>query len=128
MRVQVTTMRLNGQPLTDDNSDQQTTTSGELTIDSELVGELAAQVTVARLKADGTTQSDELLTPLVDAKLTELSDDTFALTGIEVRGVARFAQAWYCKVHVWKPVVSSVTALANNELAKRAEEEAEHGR
>jgi hypothetical protein len=100
-------MRLNGQPLSDGNSDQQTTTSGELTIESELVGELAAQVTVARLRADGATKSDNLLTPLMDAKLTELSDDTFALTGVEVRGAARFAQAWYCKVHVWKPVLSA---------------------
>jgi hypothetical protein len=58
-------------------------------------------------------QSDKLLAPLVDAKLTELSDDTFALTGVEMRGAARFAQAWYCKVHVWKPVVFADTALAD---------------
>ncbi|CAB3807023.1 hypothetical protein [Pararobbsia alpina] len=100
MRVKVTTMRLNGQPLSDGNSDQQTTTSGELTIESELGGELATHVTVARLRAHGTTTPGELLAPLMDAKLTELSDDTFALTGVEVRGAARFAQAWYCKVHV----------------------------
>ncbi|CAB3805844.1 hypothetical protein [Pararobbsia alpina] len=107
MRVQVTTMRLNGQPLSARNSDQQTAISGELTIEAELVGELATQVTVARLRPGGTTKSDELLAPLVDAKLTELSDDSFALTGVEVRGAARFAQAWYCKVHVWKPALSA---------------------
>jgi hypothetical protein len=101
MRVQVTTMRLNGRFLSETDSQQQNTTSGELTVESELVAELEAQVTVARLR---TADSGELLPPLVDARVTELSDDTFALTGVEVRGAVRFAQAWYCKVHAWKPV------------------------
>jgi hypothetical protein len=110
MRVQVTTMRHNGRLLSESDAGRQNTASGELTIESELVSELAAQVTVARLRTDGKVASGELLSPLVDAKLTELSDDTFALTGVEVRGASRFAQAWYCKVHVWKPIIAGVDA------------------
>jgi hypothetical protein len=104
MRVQVTTMRINGQPLPTNDPELQATRSGELTIESELVGELETQVTVARLRTHGMAKSDELLAPLVDAKLTELSEDTFALTGVEVRGASKFAQAWYCKVYLWQPV------------------------
>jgi hypothetical protein len=92
-------MRLNGRLLSEVDS-QQHFTLGELTVESERVAELGAQVVVARLKAGGATESADLLPPLVDAKVTELSDETFALTGVEVRGASRFTQAWFCTVHV----------------------------
>ena len=103
MRVQVMTMRLNGVLLSDTDS-QRNVTLGELTVESEQVAELQAQVAVARLRTGGTKEPGDLLPPLVDAKVTELSDETFALTGVEVRGASRFTQAWYCTVHVGEPV------------------------
>jgi hypothetical protein len=112
MRVDVVTMRLNGNVVSESDSERRAATSGELTIESERLGPLGARVTVARLRSDGTTQAGELLPPLVDAKLTELADDTFALTGVEVRGTARFAQAWYCKVHLLAQVVPGIDDVA----------------
>jgi hypothetical protein len=112
MRVQVTPMRLNGRLLTEIDS-RRNVTLGELTVESELVAELGAQVAVARLKAGGTTKPEDLLPPLVDAKVTELSDETFALTGVEVRGASRFTQAWYCTVYVGEPVTEDAEAIAD---------------
>jgi hypothetical protein len=106
MRVHVTTLRVNGQPVSSDDADRPTTL-GELTIESESDSALGTPVTVARLRGQS-VDPKELLAPLIDAKLTELSDDTFALTGVEVRGASRFAQAWYCKVDLWKPVVPDI--------------------
>ena len=103
MRIQVTTMRINGQPLPHDPT-QQAPTFGELTTESEFGSGLATQVTVARLRARGTADSDELLSPLVDAKLTDLSEDTFALTGSRSegpRGSLRRGTAGYAYGNPW---------------------------
>ncbi|CAB3802927.1 hypothetical protein [Pararobbsia alpina] len=100
MRVDVITMRLSGGAVPKTDAGPRATTAGELAIDTEEIAGLGAQVTVARLRTDGTTQACELLPALMDAKLTELADDTFVLTGVELQGPSRFAQAWYCKVHL----------------------------
>jgi hypothetical protein len=112
MRVRVVTMRLNGRLVSETDSRQHFAV-GELTVESELVAELGAQVAVARLKVGGTTGLGELLPALVDAKVTELSDETFALTGVEVRGASRFTQAWYCTVHVGEPMLEETALIAD---------------
>jgi hypothetical protein len=127
MRVDVITMRLNGDVVLESDSERRAPTSGELTIEPEHVGGPGAQVTVARLRTDGTTRAHELLPPLVEAKFTELEDDTFALTGVEVRGASRLAQAWYCKIDLWKPIVPGVEQILGRGLPSNSDLWLENG-
>ena len=94
MRVEVTTFR----SLSGGTGDGKTQVSvGVLGIDEEFVQELDARVPVARLTSED-ARGPNLLQPLVDVNITELSDSRFVLTGTEIRGASRFAQGWSCHV------------------------------
>ncbi|CAM2159360.1 conserved protein of unknown function (plasmid) [Pararobbsia alpina] len=107
MRVEVTTSRTSPWPSSSKESQGAYVVLGVLSVETEAVSELNAEVPVARLRGDAEADG-ELLPPLVDAKITELSDSRFALTGMEIRGASRFAQAWYCEVRVTHADVSPV--------------------
>lgn len=97
MRVEVTTFRSLSGRTAAATEDKTPVSVGILGIDEEFVQELDARVPVARLAPEG-ARGRNLLPPLVDVNITELSDSRFVLTGTEIRGASRFAHGWSCYV------------------------------
>ncbi len=98
MRAQITPMRLLGRLADGREESKPSAMSGDLVIESEFVDELGATVTVARLRTDSSVSASELLQALVNVKVTELSDEAFAPTGVEVRGASKFVQVCTAKL------------------------------